>query len=378
MESQGNQSILIRVGVSSEMSEFEVRTSSESYTVQVTSGAGLPTDASVMVIDDYFQASEFSSDIPVAYFHASEESKTLQGCEELLARLRELGLRRSDSIGAVGGGVIQDVTTLAASLYMRGVDWQFYPTTAMSMLDSCIGGKSSINVSGIKNLVGNIYPPKRVVVDVDFARTLDLEALTAGFAEAIKICFAGQQTQFDDFLEFQLWPEEYGTEKHVEQSINLTTHVLNTKRWFIEIDEFDKKERQLLNFGHTFGHALEAATDFRLQHGIAIAAGLVAATDNPWVVTSGKSQALAEYCLGMWNALPQEIGDCLDEIDWSKFRSALESDKKGTKESLRFVLPDDAGILTMLEVPRNRRSLDVASESMARAIERLKSGTVPR
>ena len=102
----------------------------------------------------------------------SENSKTLSGCENVLIKLNELGLNRTGHVFAIGGGSIQDVATLVSALYMRGVGWTFAPTTLMAMVDSCVGGKSSINVGGVKNLVGNFYPPDHVIIDTRFIATL--------------------------------------------------------------------------------------------------------------------------------------------------------------------------------------------------------------
>jgi 3-dehydroquinate synthase len=353
------------------MSSFQVKTSRESYSVTVGDEIVGELSATVLIADDFFHDSRHVQGIPSVLFHANESNKTLTGCEELLSQLKALGLKRDGSVAALGGGVIQDVSTLAASLYMRGVDWRYIPTTAMSMLDSCIGGKSSINVGGIKNLVGNIYPPTEVIVDVSFARTLDVEALASGFSEAVKICFAGSQEDFDKFIDFEMQPHEYADTSRVSTAIELTSHVLQTKRWFIEVDEFDKRERLLLNFGHTFGHALESATNFGIPHGVAISAGMVAAVNHPDSPSCMKSLVLADYCLEMWKTLPSETAGQLDLVDWQLFAKALESDKKGTKDSLRFILPDINGTLRMVDLPRNDRSLDQGIESMKIAIDRI-------
>lgn len=353
------------------MSNFQVKTSRESYSVMVGHEIVGDLSASVLIADDFFQDSRYVQEIPTVLFHASESKKTLSGCEELLAQLKVLGLKRDGNVAALGGGVIQDVSTLSASLYMRGVAWSYIPTTAMSMLDSCVGGKSSINVSGIKNLVGNIYPPTEVIVDVSFAKTLDVEALVSGFSEAVKICFAGSQEDFDKFIEFGMQPHEYAEASRVSTAISLTSHVLQTKRWFIEIDEFDRGERLLLNFGHTFGHALESATSFGIPHGVAISVGMIAAVNHPDTPNCMKSTVLADYCLEMWKVLPPETADQLDNVDWKLFAKAIESDKKGTKDYLRFILPDEDGSLRMVDLPRNERSLDQAQESMKSAIEQI-------
>ncbi|WP_448629983.1 3-dehydroquinate synthase [Cellulomonas soli] len=195
--------------------------------------------------------------------------------------MREAGVRRGDHVVAVGGGVIQDLATFVTDVYMRGLPWSYVPTTLMAMADSCIGGKSSINVGDVKNLVGGIYPPSAVVVDPDFLASLSATARAAGFSEAAKIAFCRGPETFDGYL-----AAYDGFEGDPDALIDL---VLRAKRWFVEIDEHDRKERRLLNFGHTFGHALEVAVDHRISHGLAVAFGVLCATRHPWPLPGRRS-----------------------------------------------------------------------------------------
>ena len=142
---------------------------------------------------------------------------------------------------------------------MRGIAWSYMPTTVLAMVDSCVGGKSSINVGPYKNLVGTFHPPKQIDIDPLLATTLASEQIAAGLIEAAKICFCRGPASFAEYL---------GQEPGVGMGTQALEHVILTsllaKKHFIEIDEFDKKERLLLNFGHTFGHAIEGA--FLLLH----------------------------------------------------------------------------------------------------------------
>lgn len=304
---------------------------------------------------------------PVVAVAACEAEKNLASVERVLIGLHEAGVRRGDSILAVGGGVIQDIATLAASLYMRGVSWSYVPSTMMAMLDSCVGGKSSINVAGLKNLVGNIYPPRQVSIDLALAQTLPIEARVAGYAEAVKICYAAGASRFEDFLAKHVDPEDYGSDPWMEQSSRLTEHVLTAKRWFIEVDEFDRKERLLLNFGHTFAHALESALNFSIPHGVAVAIGMAAATE----FTPHKAERTAQlklYIDSLARSLPADFAQRLNNPDWERFSVALASDKKSTTTFLRFVLPSDRGDLELCE---RVRSNDTYEEATAAAMHSL-------
>jgi len=126
---------------------------------------------------------------------AEESSKDLSNIPSIINKIKNFATKKGDILVGIGGGIIQDITCFIASIYMRGVDWIYFPTTYLGMCDSCIGGKSSINVGGIKNLVGNFYPPKQVIIDYSFIETLDQVQIDCGICEAMKICFAKNDNQ---------------------------------------------------------------------------------------------------------------------------------------------------------------------------------------
>ena len=155
---------------------------------------------------------------------------------------------------------------------MRGLSWTYLPTTVLAMADSCIGGKSSINVRSHKNLVGNFYPPQRILVDLDFVTSLDREMAMGGLFEAAKICFAFGPDKFDDYL--ALAPEDARTPAKIGPLVDLA---LRTKKWFIEIDEFDQAERLSAQFRPYLRTFIEAATHFAVSHGVAVGLGMAIA-----------------------------------------------------------------------------------------------------
>lgn len=355
------------------MSDFEVRTSCGSYSVEI--GAHIfPASASrcsQVLMDKVLESrfgSFFESWIP---FEASEGHKTLAECEQVIIAMNRAKMNRDSSLLAVGGGALQDVATLCSSLYMRGIPWTYAPTTAMAMLDSCIGGKSSINVGGIKNLVGNIHPPRQVIVDVATADTLPLAARVSGLSEAVKICFAGGDA-LDRYLTIGLTPNEFGSGVGVDKSVSLIVETLRTKRWFVEIDEFDKKERLLLNFGHTFGHALEMATHFRVPHGVAVGLGMLAAIQHPLTVCSNRVADLQSYLIGLLSLIPDTI-ESARIVDWTRFEAAVLSDKKGSTDSLRLILPTKKSPLAQVDVPRCRESLQHITTSIQQALHMVRT-----
>lgn len=343
------------------MSEFIVTSAGGPYAVEVGFGnaaAAFDTARAVVIDERVGRLRNMTGRADWIPFLATEANKTLAGCQEVLVAMHAHELKRGDSLLAVGGGVVQDVATLAASIYMRGIPWVYAPTTAMAMLDSCVGGKSSINVSGIKNLVGNIYPPVHVVVDLDFAQSLPIDARVAGLSEAVKICFASGPSAFEKFLSFDIGPGDFGSTSTSDGSVDLVTHVLTSKKWFVEIDEYDQKERQLLNFGHTFGHALESATGFAIPHGVAVAFGMLAALAHPRTCRTSRSHDLSTYLIDLLRSVPESVDATRRAVDWSTYSSAILSDKKGTRDAMRLVLPAGDAMLGFIEVSRSESSVD--------------------
>ncbi|WP_298227293.1 3-dehydroquinate synthase family protein [Gryllotalpicola sp.] len=349
------------------MSEIAIHSSFGDYTVVVAQGsADAAADAAVTLADPVV-ADRLPPVRAVVTIAGAESSKTLAGCEQTLVAMNRAGLRRGDVVAAVGGGVVQDVATLACSLYMRGVDWVYVPTTLMAMMDSCIGGKSSINVGGVKNLVGNFYPPRRILVDPVFIESLPQRARVSGLAEAVKICFARGPEAFERFLASPaaLAPADDGA------TAELIAHVLESKKWFVEIDEFDKAERQLLNFGHSFGHAFEAACGFRVQHGIGVAIGMLAALRHPASRADELTERLSEYARVILATVAEDVATSAAATDWAVFRRALAADKKNAADRLRLVLPTSELSLTVVSLPLDDDQLSIAELSLRSALEDL-------
>jgi len=232
----------------SDLSERTVLTvSSKSHNYEVVIGLGVFDEIqivkdSVIVADSRFKEmfSKFASE-KFIFIDALEVNKNLSTVENIIIELQRFGVRSNSTVIAVGGGIIQDLMTMTASIYMRGISWVYVPTTLLGMVDSCVGGKSSINTRTIKNLIGNIYPPAKIYIDTKFLATLSEVDFLCGLAEASKICFCKGEGEFKKFLELTQSRSPVDVAKMIG-------HVLSAKRWFIEIDEFDKAERKILNF----------------------------------------------------------------------------------------------------------------------------------
>jgi len=338
-----NQSLSTTDGLIVIMYKFSISSKFSDYFVQLHDGH-LELSAFTprfWIIDNALKdlASPFARAICL---EASEENKNLDTCERVLSYLAEEGCKRQDSIGVIGGGFTQDIGTLVSSLYMRGVEWIYFPSTLMSMMDSCIGGKSSINIRSKKNVLGNFFPPKEIHIYPKFVDTLSKSDIASGLLEGIKICFARDPSSMDSFGQemSNLLNGVSNTELGYQ---NLISQSLKAKKWFLEIDEFDTKERQLLNFGHTFGHALESSMGYRIPHGIAVGLGMLAA------INFAQAHHYKDVV-----SLQQLIGKIIEFSEYSvtkesfpdreSFLGAFSSDKKHTVEKYFLILPTEKGL----------------------------------
>lgn len=301
-------------------------------------------------------------DLPVIWIEASEEAKAFQETLPLFIALKKAGLGRSSRIAAIGGGVVQDIATFVASLYMRGISWSYVPTTFLGMTDSCLGGKSSINAGPYKNLIGNFHPPSQIDILPVFARTLPAEEIAGGAAEAAKICFCHGASSFANYERLAA-PVLSGDWQEPELAKLLYT-TLVVKQWFIEVDEFDQAERRLLNYGHTWGHALETATMFAIPHGLAVAVGMMASIE--FTGHQRSSQALWSHCQTLLKPVLKRSQ--IHAFDPERFIKAFQGDKKHSPGFYHLIVPkiSDASDLGVEEItlPAYDSSLERILEAM--------------
>lgn len=206
---------------------------------------------------------------PTLLMPATEETKSLRGVETLIDWLIANRAVRSSRILAIGGGCIQDLVSFTAHLYYRGIDWIFMPTTVLSQSDSCIGAKSGINVLPFKNQLGVLHSPRKILIVEEFLKTLPAVEIASGYGEVVKLSVTSSH-QFFDRLESILNAEGIYN-RHL---LELTHASLRAKQEVIEEDEYEEDLRRILNYGHSFGHALEAISAHTIPHGLAVLWGL--------------------------------------------------------------------------------------------------------
>ena len=205
----------------------------------------------------------------VVLIKANEEAKTYEAIGRILEQLVSVGFSKTNKIVAIGGGITQDVTSFAASILLRGVDWTFFPTNLASQCDSCIGSKTSVNLGIYKNQLGGFYPPREIFIDFSFCRTLKPIDICAGLGEMMHYFLVDGPESLE---KLSVEVQRAKTDEHALAL--LISKSLLIKKAMVELDEFDQGPRRVFNYGHTFGHALEAVTNFAIPHGIAVAYGI--------------------------------------------------------------------------------------------------------
>lgn len=268
---------------------------------------------------------------PHLIIEATEENKDLSQFTDYAKELANKGVKRNVTLVAIGGGIIQDITCFLASTMFRGLNWIFFPTTLLAQADSCIGSKSSINVGGIKNLMGTFTPPRQIFISLDFLNTLKETEILSGIGEMIKVHGIAGVAKLTDFS---------ANYESMRKDPKLFTHYLVQslliKKEIIQIDEFDTGPRLVMNYGHTFGHALESATHFEIPHGIAITIGQSMACS-----FSQKSGFISEKVNQMAQALFQKnMGNFnKTKINFDVFIKSIAKDKKNVGSQITLIVP---------------------------------------
>jgi len=296
---------------------------------EISSGSFFIIDSNVYRL--YFE--KINIELPTKRYlivDANERNKSIDKCKEIVQLLVNERIRRNQRIVAIGGGVIQDITAFTASIYLRGVEWSFFPTTLLAQADSCIGGKTSINLGSSKNVIGNFSPPVKIYLDVGFLNTLSKDDIKSGIGEILHFYFYSNSpimvemiNSYDDLI-----ANPQRMLKYIKESLLI-------KKSVIETDEFDEGERNKFNYGHTFGHAIETATHYEIKHGLAVTVGM----------------DLANYVSNHLGLLDSELYNEMNNIikinfpvyNWTSFDidsffRALSTDKKNDGNNLGCIL----------------------------------------
>lgn len=293
-------------------------------------------------------------------FPAGEENKTLSVIENIYEYLIQNGFDRSDVLIALGGGVTGDMTGYAAATYLRGIRFVQIPTSLLSMVDSSIGGKTGVDFRGYKNMVGAFHQPSLVYVNTSVLSTLEKRQLSSGMGEIIKHGLIRNNSYFEWLTEHK----DVVMNLHSEALLQMIYESQKIKKQVVEADPKEKGERAHLNFGHTIGHAIEKALDFKLLHGECVALGMVAAAYISYLRgdLSLDDLLLIERTIATYG-LPVRFKG----LDNAAIIDNCSHDKKKDGAAIKFILLKKLGMSYI--------TTDVTSLEMNNAINYLKEGT---
>lgn len=293
-----------------------------------------------VICDSIIQKKHSKHDIFKSNFHiinidSPEISKNFKTVSDIIKQLSKNNATRDTLLIGLGGGAITDIVGFVASIYMRGIEHIFIPTTLLSMVDASIGGKTGINFQNIKNLVGTFKNPNAIYIDIDFLSTLKKDIIIDGFSEIIKYGLIFDKFFFDDIIKNFNYLINLKDKKKIEKII-MQSHQF--KMQAVLEDRFDQNQRMVLNFGHTIGHALEA-NNKNMSHGQAIYAGMIIES----FISYRLNLLSLENFLMIKNFLSPILTFSLNSIDSNKVLKFITFDKKQLNNAMHFVLLEDIG-----------------------------------
>lgn len=272
---------------------------------------------------------------PKILINAIEQNKSFEKVGDYIVELLNLGCKKTHHLIVIGGGIVQDIGGFIASILNRGLDWTLIPTTLLAQCDSCIGSKTSMNIAKFKNQLGTFYPPKQVLITSEVLKTLTEQEINSGLCEAIKLAMIVGDHELEK-MEKQL------SSTAEDKYLMIVQQALSLKKVFIEEDEFDKGRRNLLNFGHTFGHAFESASNYEIPHGIAIGWGIIAAhllSIELGYISHKDSQKQINLLLPLVGCSQKS----LTNLSANRIMECFKTDKKNEQNNIGFILTKGNG-----------------------------------
>tara|TARA_B110000259_G_scaffold185490_1_gene234661 strand:- start:524 stop:1594 length:1071 start_codon:yes stop_codon:yes gene_type:complete len=277
----------------------------------------------------------------------SEQNKTIEYSQKIIRKLININFKKDNEIIAIGGGITQDLVAFISSILFRGIRWRFIPTTLLSQCDSCIGSKSSINFDSFKNLLGTFNPPYEIYLAPLFLETLKEGEIRSGIGEMLHYFFSEGYDLAENLIN--------DLDSLLTERNNLVYYIHNSlriKKRIIELDEFDSSVRHIFNYGHTFGHAIEALTKYKIPHGQAISIGMDLAN-----FISFKKGILSKNDFNKMHYLLKKniLAFKINKSNIDLYCDFLSKDKKNKKNKLGCILASQPGNLKkyFLEIDDN-------------------------
>ena len=299
---------------------------------------------------------ELKIDLPIIRIPDGESGKSPDVIVNIWQKLGELGLNRNDLIIGIGGGTVTDLAGFAAATWLRGIDWVAIPTTVAGMVDAAIGGKTGINSSHGKNLIGAFHSPAAVLIDLDWIETLSERDIAAGMAEVVKCGFIADPKILDLLAHKSL--KDVCNDRGLQ--MELIHRAVSVKANVVGQDFKESFLREILNYGHTLGHAIEKHSNYQIRHGEAVSIGICFAAELAKIKVN-LSEQIVEQHYAVLKAL--KLPTKYQASAWPELLAAMSLDKKTKSGTLRFVAIDDVGKCVRIESP--------ASDELAIAYERI-------
>jgi 3-dehydroquinate synthase len=274
----------------------------------------------------------------------SEAGKSFATYQKVLDWLGAAGFTRNDLVIAVGGGAVTDLSGFVASSWLRGIDWVAVPTTLAAMVDAAVGGKTGINSEYGKNLIGSFYSPISVLVDLAWLETLSDRDFAAGLAEVLKSGFIVDGV-IVDLLKGKSVPE---VRSDRALTLELISRTVGVKAKVVSGDFKESFDREILNYGHTLGHAIELHSKYSLRHGECVSIGLVFAAN-----LANQTGILSDEITQLHLSILEKLGlpTTYESRHWAELRASMAIDKKSRSGTLRFVAISEIGKTFRIEAP---------------------------
>lgn len=324
-------------------SSFVIKSSLKNYTVyfekekKVADTIASFCDDSIWIVDkNVFQLHFSKKNRPQKIFFvgAKEQDKTIDTVLALICFFEKRGVTKNSTVVVVGGGITQELAGFACAIYKRGIPWVFLPTTLVSMSDSCIGGKTSLNYSGAKNQLGVFSPPSAIYINIGFLDTLSQTDIRSGLGEILKSCLIGGEY----FLNI------YDSKKNM---LDLIKAALLVKKTIVEVDEFEGGCRKVLNYGHTFGHVIESLSQYKISHGLAVILGIMLVNQLGFQKKNLSKEHLNTINKRCCSLLDEKTLREYKKINFNNVCALIKKDKKADNEKTHFIFLGKPGVTQM-------------------------------
>jgi 3-dehydroquinate synthase len=283
---------------------------------------------------------------------AKEANKSLEEVIKYIKFLLKNNIHKNQSITVIGGALIQDIGSFTAHILLRGINWIFVPTTILAMADSCIGSKSGINVGKYKNQVGSFHPPVAIYICPEFIKTLPESEIVNGIGEILKHGLIKGGKAFKEIS------KRVGNIRNLKNAQRIIYESLLIKKRIIEEDELEKNIRKILNYGHTFGHAIEGYTDNSISHGSAVIIGM----DMANYISFKRGILTQQKYLQMNRILKKYFPDKFKLENIPLYMKFLKRDKKATDEGVSAILSRGIGKIEIIKIKFDKELEKTISE----------------